>query len=68
MKERRNQGRAKIKGENMASISSPQQQAGVLSFYDAPEKGPKMNAKLLLIGISIFAIVIIILDHFIVLK
>ena len=52
----------------MASISSPQQQAGVLSFYDAPEKGPKMNARLLLIGVSVFAIVIIILDHFVVLK
>ena len=68
MKEGRKLGRAKIEGNVMASISSPQQQAGVLSFYDAPEKGPKMNARLLLIGVSVFAIVIIILDHFVVLK
>ncbi len=49
----------------MASLSTPQQQAGVLSFYDAPEKGPMLNAKIFLIAVSVFAVIIIILDHFI---
>jgi preprotein translocase subunit Sec61beta len=44
-------------------ISTPQQQAGVLSFYDAPEKGPVMNVRLFLIGVAIFVIIIIIFDH-----
>ncbi len=44
-------------------ISTPQQQAGVLSFYDAPEKGPSINARVLLIGVAIFVIIVIIFDH-----
>ena len=44
-------------------ISTPQQQAGVLSFYDAPEKGPVMNARIFLIGVAIFVIIVIIFDH-----
>jgi preprotein translocase subunit Sec61beta len=44
-------------------ISTPQQQAGVLSFYDAPEKGPVINARVLLIGVGIFVILVIIFDH-----
>jgi preprotein translocase subunit Sec61beta len=44
-------------------LSTPQQQAGVLSFYDAPEKGPSMNARIFLIGVIIFVILIVIFDH-----
>ncbi|MDE1850980.1 MAG: preprotein translocase subunit Sec61beta [Candidatus Micrarchaeota archaeon] len=51
----------------MAGISTPQNQAGVMSFYDAPSQGPQMNAKLILIGIAAFAVVIMVLDHFAVL-
>jgi preprotein translocase subunit Sec61beta len=49
----------------MASLYSPQSQAGVLSFYDAPAKGPKINPKIVLIVVVIFAFAVIILDHFI---
>lgn len=49
----------------MASLYSPQSQAGVLSFYDAPSKGPKINPKVVLIAVIVFAIAIIVLDHFI---
>ena len=47
----------------MASLNTPQQQAGILSFYDAPERGPKLNAKMVLIAIAAFAIVIMVLDY-----
>ena len=46
------------------AVASPQQQAGILSFYDAPEKGPRLNAKVILIAISVFVVLIIVLDHF----
>ncbi|MCL5008170.1 MAG: preprotein translocase subunit Sec61beta [Candidatus Marsarchaeota archaeon] len=46
------------------ALYSPQSQAGVLSFYDAPSKGPKINPKFVLIGITAFAIVILIANHF----
>lgn len=46
------------------ALSTPQQQAGILSFYDAPEKGPKIHIRPLLIAIAVFAIIIVILDHF----
>jgi len=49
----------------MASLSTPQNQAGVLSFYDAPEKGPIIGPKILLVAVAAFAIVVVILDHFI---
>jgi Sec61beta family. len=48
----------------MASLYSPQSQAGVLSFYDAPTKGPKIDPRYVLIGVSIFAIVILVANHF----
>ena len=48
----------------MSTISTPQQQAGILSFYDAPEQGPQMNAKALLIAVIIFALVVLIFNHF----
>ncbi len=45
------------------ALYTPQQSAGILSFYDAPEKGPKISAKTLLIIVAIFAVVVIVLDH-----
>ncbi|MGC8676033.1 MAG: hypothetical protein ACP5T3_00755 [Candidatus Micrarchaeia archaeon] len=45
------------------ALSTPAQQAGILSFYDAPEKGPHITIKALLIGVLVFAVLIIILDH-----
>ncbi len=47
------------------ALSTPQQQAGILSFYDAPEKGPRMNAKFVLILICAFTLVIMVLDRFV---
>ncbi|MCL4383215.1 MAG: preprotein translocase subunit Sec61beta [Candidatus Marsarchaeota archaeon] len=47
----------------MAELYTPQSQAGVMSFYDAPSKGPKINPKLILVAISIFAILIIIINR-----
>ena len=47
----------------MPGISTPQQQAGVLSFYDAPEKGPRMNAKVVLIVILVFTLIVLAFDH-----
>ena len=45
-------------------LSTPQQQAGILSFYDAPEKGPKVNARFVLILIGIFTVLVMLFDHF----
>ncbi|MDE1825814.1 MAG: preprotein translocase subunit Sec61beta [Candidatus Micrarchaeota archaeon] len=47
----------------MPTLSTPQSQAGVMSFYDAPSKGPQMNARLVLVGIAIFSVAILILDY-----
>ena len=47
------------------ALSTPQQQAGILSFYDAPEKGPRMNAKFVLIVICAFTIAVMVLDRFV---
>jgi preprotein translocase subunit Sec61beta len=49
----------------MATIQGPRSQAGIISFYDAPEKGHLFNPKTLLIAIFAFSVAIIILDHFI---
>ncbi|MGC8652339.1 MAG: hypothetical protein ACP5UH_03775 [Candidatus Micrarchaeia archaeon] len=49
----------------MANLYTPQSQAGVLSFYDAPTNGPKINPKLLFIAIIIFAVAVLAIDHFI---
>lgn len=46
------------------ALTQPQQQAGILSFYDAPEAGPQLSVKPFLIAVAVFAIIIIILDHF----
>ncbi|MFP3278594.1 MAG: preprotein translocase subunit Sec61beta [Candidatus Micrarchaeota archaeon] len=48
----------------MATLGTPQTQAGILSFYDAPEKGPKVGAKLVLIIVVLFTIIVLIFDHF----
>jgi len=50
---------------HMASVYSPQSQAGVLSFYDAPTKGPKLNPKLVLITVVMLTAIIIVVNHFI---
>ena len=47
----------------MPTISQPQSQAGVMSFYDAPSRGPQLNAKFVLILVAVFAVVILIFDH-----
>ncbi|MGC8670001.1 MAG: preprotein translocase subunit Sec61beta [Candidatus Micrarchaeia archaeon] len=49
----------------MANLYTPQSQAGVLSFYDAPTKGPKISPKVLILAVVVFAFVILIIDHFI---
>ena len=46
------------------ALSTPQQQAGILSFYDAPETGPKVDAKILLVAVALFTLLVIIFDHF----
>lgn len=46
----------------MATLYSPQSQAGIMSFYDAPTKGPKISPKAVIVAIMVFAIVIIIID------
>ncbi|HUC38553.1 MAG TPA: preprotein translocase subunit Sec61beta [Candidatus Acidoferrum sp.] len=48
----------------MALLQSPQQSAGVMSFYDAPTKGPKVNPKIILIIVAAFAIIILVANHF----
>lgn len=44
----------------MASLRSPQNQAGITNFYDAQTSGPKLNPKIVLIAIVAFAIVVIV--------
>jgi preprotein translocase subunit Sec61beta len=45
------------------AINTPQSQAGVLSFYDAPERGPEFSAKLLLAVVAIFVVLVLVFDH-----
>ncbi len=49
----------------MALLQTPQSQAGVMSFYDAPTKGPRINPKIIVIVVASIAIIILILNHFI---
>jgi len=44
-------------------LNTPQSQAGVLSFYDAPERGPTLNMKVLLAAIGLFVVVVLVFDH-----
>ena len=46
------------------ALSTPQQQAGILSFYDAPEKGPKVNVRMMIAAVALFTLAILIFDHF----
>ncbi len=48
----------------MATIGTPQQQAGILSFYDAPSKGPLVSPKLAIALVAVFAVIVLIFDHF----
>jgi preprotein translocase subunit Sec61beta len=48
----------------MPGLSSPQSQAGVMSFYDAPTKGPKLHPKLVLAIMVVIVVVILIVNHF----
>ncbi|MDE1857068.1 MAG: preprotein translocase subunit Sec61beta [Candidatus Micrarchaeota archaeon] len=48
----------------MPGLGSPQTQAGVLSFYDAQTKGPKMNPKVVLIAVAVFSFAVLVIDHF----
>ena len=47
----------------MPGLSSPQSQAGVMSFYDAPTKGPKVKPKIVLAVIVILVFAVLIVDH-----
>ena len=47
----------------MAGLSSPQNQAGIQSFYDAPTKGPKIDPRFILVAVIIFAAAVLIADH-----
>lgn len=49
----------------MPGLYSPQSQAGVTSFYDAPTKGPKVNPKFIVIAVVAFSLIILIANHFI---
>lgn len=49
----------------MASLYSPQSQAGVTSFYDAPTKGPKVDPRFIVAAVIVFALIILVADHFI---
>ncbi len=45
-------------------LQSPQSSAGIVNFYDAPTNGPQINPKIILIVVMVFAIAIIVVDHF----
>lgn len=46
----------------MATLYSPQSQAGIMSFYDAPTKGPMMNPKIIIAVILAFSVVVMVAD------
>lgn len=48
----------------MATIAGPRSQAGIISFYDAPEKGYLFNQRIFLIAVLGFAIIIVGSDRF----
>ena len=47
----------------MPGLYSPQNQAGVQSFYDAPSNGPKVDPRFILVAVLIFAFAVLIADH-----
>ncbi len=48
----------------MAMLRSPQSQAGIMNFYDAQTPGPKFDPKIVLAVIVVFALLIIVINHF----
>ena len=46
----------------MATIAGPRSQAGIISFYDAPEKGHLFSPAVFLIAVFAFALLVIVLD------
>ncbi len=46
----------------MANLYSPQSQAGIMSFYDAPTKGPMINPKIIIAVILAFSIIVMVAD------
>ena len=50
--------------DKMASLSTPQSQAGVINFYDAQTKGPKVDPRVFLIIVAAFVIAVLVLNHF----
>lgn len=48
----------------MPGLYTPSSQAGIQSFYDAPSKGPKLNPKIILVIIVVFAVAVLVVDHF----
>jgi len=48
----------------LPGISTPQSQAGIFNFYDSPDEGPDIDAKVFIAMIVVFAVVILLLDHF----
>lgn len=49
----------------MPSLYSPQSQAGVSNFYDAPTKGPKIDPRYIFVAVLVFTIAVMIADHII---
>ena len=47
-------------------LYSPQSQAGVTSFYDAPTKGPKIDPRFVIVAVMVFAVIVLIADHLVV--
>lgn len=47
----------------MPGLYSPQNQAGVQNFYDAPTRGPKVDPRFILVAIIIFTAAVLIADH-----
>ena len=47
---------------NMDDVFAPQSGAGVMSFYDAKSRGPKINPKIMLAFIVLFTVIVLVLD------
>ncbi len=49
----------------MPGLSSPQNQAGIMNFYDAQTPGPKINPKMVLIAVAVFVLIVLVINHMI---
>lgn len=47
----------------MPGLYTPQSQAGVMSFYDAPTGGPKINPKFILAFVVLLTAIVLVVDH-----